>query len=358
MRQVYGIVCAGIVLVIGLAADEIAAQERTSENNDRLKQLLKEYPQADADRDGVLTIAEVRAFTAQRRSRVAQQASRLKAWYEAHPRTQTGTHYGPHERQVFDFWQAKGEGLRPLVIYIHGGGWVGGDKEKINPTEIERLLAAGVSVASISYRYSTIAPFPAPIRDAGRAVQYLRHHAEKFGIDPERVACYGRSAGATSSLWLAYHDDLAEPMAEDPVLRQSTRLTCAGAIAAPTTLDKATMDEWFGMKVATHSAIYPFYAVTDEAELYSERIKAIAAEASPINHLSQDDPPVFLDYQGREKPLAKEHSAGEVVHHALLGKKLKAAADDRDIEVLLHTREAEFSPETDLIGFLIERLQP
>lgn len=358
MRRLTLAVCTAVISVVSLSGGSAVAQDRTSENNERLKQLLSEYPQADADRDGVLTIAELRAFTAQRRGRLAQQVTRLKGWYEANPRTQTGTQYGAHERQVLDFWQAKGDGPRPLVVYIHGGGWVGGDKEKINPTEIERLLAAGVSVASISYRYSTIAPFPAPIRDAGLAVQYLRHHAEQFNIDPARVACYGRSAGATSSLWLAYHDDLADPGAEDPVLRESTRLTCAGAIAAPTTLDKQTMDEWFGMKVATHPAIYPFYGVTDEAELYSERIRAIAAEASPINHLSVDDPPVFLDYQGREKPLAEEHSAGEVVHHSLLGKKLKTAADEMGVEVLLHTRETEFTPETDLIDFLIARLQP
>src|SRR5947209_1351665 len=60
--------------------------------------------------------------------------------------------YGTHERQVLDFWQAKSEQPTPLVLYIHGGGWVNGDKNGLSGGEIKQYLDAGISVAAINYR--------------------------------------------------------------------------------------------------------------------------------------------------------------------------------------------------------------
>src|ERR1051325_5619151 len=67
--------------------------------------------------------------------------------------TVAGFAYGKHERQVLDFWQAKSDKPTPLVLYIHGGGWRGGDKSGLAGTAIEAYRDAGISVAAINYRY-------------------------------------------------------------------------------------------------------------------------------------------------------------------------------------------------------------
>ena len=69
--------------------------------------------------------------------------------------TPTAAHlaYGPHERQVLDFWKANSEQPAPLVLYIHGGGWQGGDKSSLGAAAIQRYLDAGIAVAAINYRY-------------------------------------------------------------------------------------------------------------------------------------------------------------------------------------------------------------
>src|SRR5262245_23832062 len=70
------------------------------------------------------------------------------------PTTQSDVPYGNHPRQVLDFWQAKSARPAPLVFFIHGGGWMGGDKTKVGQiAPLETFLDAGISVVSINYRY-------------------------------------------------------------------------------------------------------------------------------------------------------------------------------------------------------------
>ena len=106
-------------------------------------------------------------------------------------------------------------------------------------------------MVAINYRYSTQAqiagvkpPVKWPLRDAARALQLVRSKAVEWNIDKARIGASGGSAGACSSLWLAFHDDLAEPASADPVARESTRLWCAAVSGAQTTLDPKQMKEW------------------------------------------------------------------------------------------------------------------
>src|SRR5262245_65189707 len=87
--------------------------------------------------------------------------------------------YGTHVRQVLDFYKADSASPTPLVIYIHGGGWTSGDKGKVG--ELEKFLAAGISVVSINYRYlwqaqhaGVMPPVEWPLADAARALQFVR----------------------------------------------------------------------------------------------------------------------------------------------------------------------------------------
>ncbi|MGH9657630.1 MAG: alpha/beta hydrolase, partial [Bryobacteraceae bacterium] len=118
------------------------------------------------------------------------------------------TSYGPHERNVLDLWKADSPRPSPLVVFIHGGGFRAGSKENLAAPFLNLCLEAGISVAAINYRYSSQAPYPGPMQDGVRAVQYLRHRAKEWNLDAKRFGATGGSAGAGISLWIGFHDDL------------------------------------------------------------------------------------------------------------------------------------------------------
>lgn len=97
-----------------------------------------------------------------------------------------------HERQKLDLRLPRDPKGAPVVLWIHGGGWLAGNKE--NPP-IAALTTQGYVVASMNYRYSTQAPFPAQLEDARSAVKWLRQHQTDFGYDGKRIAAWGHSAG-------------------------------------------------------------------------------------------------------------------------------------------------------------------
>jgi acetyl esterase/lipase len=98
-----------------------------------------------------------------------------------------------HPRQRLDLYlPAKSTGVRPLVVWIHGGGWTGGSKNQINAAP---LLASGYAVASVEYRFSQDAVFPAQTEDCKAAVRWLRAHAAEYELDPKHIGAWGASAG-------------------------------------------------------------------------------------------------------------------------------------------------------------------
>lgn len=99
---------------------------------------------------------------------------------------------GGHERQKLDLLLPAQPKDAPVILWIHGGGWVAGAKEQ-NP--LRRLTEQGYVVASMNYRYSTQAPFPAQLQDAKSAVRWLRLNGGRYGFDGSRIAAWGASAG-------------------------------------------------------------------------------------------------------------------------------------------------------------------
>lgn len=223
--------------------------------------------------------------------------------------TEANVAYGDHQRQVLDFYRAESAGPTPLLFYIHGGGWVRGDKA--DPPALQSYLKAGISVVSINYRFTWQAqlagvqpPVKWPLEDAVRALQWVRSRAAQWNLNPERIAASGGSAGACSSLYLALHDDLRQPQSPDPIARQSTRLWCAAVDGAQTSLDPAQLKAW------TPNSRYGGHAFgfmdpqdlktrdTRFAQFLQEREKVLPwiRAYSPIEWVSSDDPPLFLRY--------------------------------------------------------------
>ncbi len=211
-----------VTLLVGLAYGDRAFTQEAREET--LQKLLQRYPAADANKDGKLTAEEARAYRqkltgksgdepAANKAPAAKKAKRAAA-PEIAP-NHADLSYGPHPKNKLDLWLAKSNQPAPLIVFIHGGGFVGGDKSSASSAAIKQCLDAGVSFASINYRLRTEAPINTVLRDSARAIQFLRHKADEFHLDKTRVAAYGGSAGAGTSLWLAFHDDLADPKSDD-----------------------------------------------------------------------------------------------------------------------------------------------
>ena len=240
--------------------------------------------------------------------------------------TLSGVRYGDHRRHVLDFWKAEADAPTPLVFVIHGGGWVGGEKERVDRfADVAALLKAGISVVAINYRYTSQAtvgakdpPVKAPLYDAARALQFVRSKSQEWNLNKERVGAAGGSAGACSSLWLAFHDDLADPDSDDPVARESSRLWCAAVTGAQTTLDPKQMKEWTpNSKYGGHAfGRRPFAKFLAERE----QILPWIAEYSPYALVSKDDPPVYLTYS---RPPAIGQSQKDPTHTSNFGVKLQ-----------------------------------
>src|SRR5829696_6621191 len=212
------------------------------------------------------------------------------------PPTMENVPYGTHPRQVLDFYQARSDKPTPVVFAIHGGGWVNGNKDGYRASA-RRYNDAGISLVAINYRMVPEAtekkvepPVKWPLEDAARALQFVRSKAREWNLDKERIGATGGSAGGCSSLWLAFHDDLANPRSDDPVARESTRLYCAAVNGAQTSLDPKELREWMpNYNYGAHA-----FGFADFQTFHAGREKVLKwiREYSPIEHVSKDDPPV------------------------------------------------------------------
>ena len=272
--------------------------------------------------------------------------------------------YGPYERNVLDFWKAKTEKPAPLLVFIHGGGFRGGDKNLLASELLKGCRDNGIAVAAINYRFSVQAPFPAQMLDGARAIQFLRLKAGEWNINPKRIAANGGSAGAGISLWIGFHDDLADPKSDDPVLRQSSRLTCMAVRGAQSTYDPRWISGNISPVTAKHPVLYQFYGIK-EGEEDSARAYKLYEQASPITYLTRDDPPVWMIYDEPDKPVPLDAKPGTGIHHPKFGKSLKEKMDALGVECVLHQAEDLKGPggrglraRKDMMAFLTKHLKP
>jgi len=244
--------------------------------------------------------------------------------------------YGPHDRNLMDVWLVKSERPTPVLLSIHGGGFRRGDK-KVSRGILKGCLASGISVVAITYRYSDQAIAPAQFLDAARAVQFVRHKADEWNLDPFRVAATGGSAGAGLSLWLGFHEDLGDPKNEDPVLRRSTRLTCMAVNNGQSSYDPRFIRDLFPRSdTYQNSALAQLFDVdlTGLDDLPQEKYR-LFEEVSALNHLTHDDVPVLMTYDNEFDTPVSSRSIG--IHHPRFGKVLEERMEALGIECKVHT---------------------
>ena len=340
------------------------------------KMIIKRFPRSDSDRDGDLSEKELEVVVRIATVRAKKQGShgqgkKTNQGKERRTPTHANVKYGKDERNVFDIWLAKSDNPTPLAIYIHGGGFRAGSKEKLSNDILSQLLKAGISVASINYRYLTIdTPLPTSHHDARRALQFMRSKAEEWNLDKSRVAALGGSAGAQICMWLAYSDDMAKPKSKDPIKRESTRLTCVATTGGQTTNQtefwKEMITDIMGSKIEAEGFVRPLGGLVDPEKVRMatwgasslEEASRIASQHSALSIISKDDPPIFMTYgmdPSAKPPSDRNRLRGWIIHHVNLGIALKEKTDALELEAHLKYPGAELKYPSQ-IEFLVDKL--
>lgn len=216
-----------------------------------------------------------------------------------------------HERHMLDLYLPPGEAAapRPLVIWIHGGAWLAGDKNNC-PALV--LLRDGYAVASINYRLSQHATFPAQSYDCKAAIRWLRAHAEEYQLDPDRFGVWGASAGGHLVALMGTAGDVEELEGDLGTTGVSSRVQAVCDYFGPSDFPN----------IAAHcteiSRLDHAAPNSPEARLIGGAISELADTAiavSPITYVTEDDPP-FLIVHGDQDPTVPVRQS-EVLHSAL-----------------------------------------
>ena len=244
--------------------------------------------------------------------------------------------YGPYTQhsynkgsQIFNLAVPISDKPVPVILTFPGGGFMkvggrGGFKT--------HFIKQGYAVAACSYRLSCFDPngnmypekHPVPMHDVARCVQFIRHHAKKLNIDANKIAVRGDSAGGCAAVWVATHDDLADPDNADPVLRQSSRVSCMIGTITQTTLVPKEWETLIGTKRRNKHWVVGIRP-NDNPESAASTAKFV--EASALHHLSVDDPPIFLTYRNYDEVIEGGNEKDRV-HSARHGIVFKKRADE------------------------------
>ena len=206
-----------------------------------------------------------------------------------------------HPAQKLDVYLAETDKPVPAMVYIHGGGWRAGSKNRVPGWLTNGVRAGSWAVVSVEYRFTDVAPHPTQVNDCVRAIQFVRHNAADWNIDPQRIGVTGGSAGGHLSLWVALHDDAADADSEDPVERHSSRVACAVSFAGPT--DWSFLSE-LGHEHPAYRQLLGYEPGTPADEMDAKRKK----DVSPISFVSPDDPPVMQVHGDQDSIVPVKHA--------------------------------------------------
>ncbi len=253
--------------------------------------------------------------------------------------------YGPYEENLFDIYLPASDQPTPLLIYIHGGGFTGGSRDTTDSQDfVEAYLTNGIAFASIDYRLLQ-SPDPdgviKPLQDSTRCLQFIRYHATQLNIDPSNIILMGGSAGAGTSLWIGFNDEMADPQSEDPVLRQSTRVNAVIAISTQATYDigkwKTVVFAEYGVdllaladSLGLAQALLDFYGITDIADFESPAILEYRARVDMLDLMDAEDPPFYV--QNDLEPATYPLTVNLAFHHANHALVLAERADEVGLE--------------------------
>lgn len=232
-----------------------------------------------------------------------------------------------------------------LLIIIHGGGFINGDKADVYSnsfyeTLINNLLDQNIAVATINY-YLVVENdsygIKRSLNDCKRALQFMRYYSSSLNIDETKVAVYGTSAGAAAALWLGFNDEMADAGNADPILQKSTRLqglVCGSPQSNYDCLEwhnnvfSEYIEDGFSYTTVTNilseERIFNYFGVSNNSELQSSEIDAYRNDVNMLLMMSSDDPEF---YATSSVAYSFPTNSSELYHHPLHVKALKDQAD-------------------------------
>lgn len=221
--------------------------------------------------------------------------------------------YGPHpERNRLDLYLPGTPSTtpRPLVVWVHSGGWYTGGKG--GGGAARALVKRGYAVAAITYRFSQDAVFPAQIEDCQRAIRWLRAHAQDYGLDPSRIGAWGGSAGGHLVALLGTAPTRFPAPADDPHRTLPADVAAVCAFNPPTDLLA-----WDAQALPNPSVIanLPDSMVARLLGTPPDQHPAAARSASPIAYVSSKAPPFFLVHGDADRAVPPQQS---ITFHAAL----------------------------------------
>ncbi|HEU4965027.1 MAG TPA: alpha/beta hydrolase [Bacilli bacterium] len=193
----------------------------------------------------------------------------------------------------------------PVIVYIHGGGWMGGDKSLIGGQHNATLARYGFFTVSINHRLTGVAPFPAQIHDVKAAIRWLRANADTYGIDPNKIGVWGHSSGGHLAALLATSGDVPELEGNSGSPGYSSRVQAAVTSAGP--VDVLTMGGWHDLPNSPEARFVNAEYVKDNPEL--------AKMTNPITYINGDEPPVLIIHGDQDSIVPV--SQAELLYQAL-----------------------------------------
>jgi acetyl esterase/lipase len=199
-----------------------------------------------------------------------------------------------------DLWVPESEAPPPLVVWVHGGGWMFGDRrylpETLRPNQLfEAVVAAGLAVATIDYRHSKEAVYPAQLHDAKAAIRYLRAHAGELGVDTARVGMWGESAGGHLAALVGLTGHRADLEGPRGVTGPSSAVDAV--VDGYGVSDVPSMPRRDTPPPEMVARLHPDLLVEPLDVLLAGVDDATVADASPTTHVRPDSPP-FLFVHG------------------------------------------------------------
>ena len=194
------------------------------------------------------------------------------------------------------------------VILVVSGGWFSAH-EAISLPFVEPLVERGYTVFAVVHGSQPKFTIPEILQDMHRAVRFIRHHAEKYKIDPDRIGIYGGSAGGHLSLMQGTAGDPGNPAAKDPVERESSRVQAVACFFPPTDFlnyGKPGEDALGRGILAGFKAPFDFHELDDKTKTFERitdeaKIREIGRQISPITHAGDDDPPTLIIHGDADK---------------------------------------------------------
>lgn len=218
-----------------------------------------------------------------------------------------------HPKQRVDLYlpqQRPSPGPLPVIALIHGGGWRNGDRLGYAGHALPIAATGHYAVVAVGYRLTGEAAWPAQVHDVKAALRWIRAHAAQHGLDPDRIAVWGSSAGGHLSSLLGTSGGVADLEGDlGPHTRFSSRVQCVVNLCGPQDFSLALMVDQDGQPITEDDAVMGLLGGTAVQQ------PAAARAASPVTHVSADDPPFITFHGTADQRVAFSHA--ERIHAAL-----------------------------------------